>query len=472
MASTSWLGNAVAVKDKWVITVANTWATNDTATVTINGKDLVVTIGANVTTAQIATTIKEAWESNTFTDTTASCIPQGGGTSIPEMSLLTATVSGSTVILLADTAGIPHTISVSESTAGSGTLSISNTVVATGPNFWDNVDNWSGGAVPSSTDDVTVDRPVSILYGLAQSAVTLTSLTFTERFTSSAYVGLLKRNAVGYEEYRATELAISATTINCRGSSGLIKLNVGTNQTTCNVYSMGTSVETGRPALQIRGTHASNVVNVYGGDVGIGASDETATVATLRQEAGTVTVGKNVTLTTVNKLSGTATIACAATTLNNYDGTMTHTSGNVTSVMNGGTFTESGSGTITTLRQTGGTSTVANTATATTVDKLAGSMTIYGSTTTVTNEGGGIVIDAGNVTTLTITNGTGQYNGTGTITTLTLSNSSQMSFDGNNQACTVTNCTIGGSSRISDRSDRVTFTNPIAWAGVLSVSPV
>lgn len=99
-------------------------------------------------------------------------------------------------------------------------------------------------------------------------------------------------------------------------------------------------------------------------------------------------------------------------------------------------------------------------------------MTIYGSTTTVTNEGGGIVIDAGNVTTLTITNGTGQYNGTGTITTLTLSNSSQMSFDGNNQACTVTNCTIGGSSRISDRSDRVTFTNPIAWAGVLSVSPV
>jgi hypothetical protein len=386
------------------------------------------------------------------------------------MSLLTATVSGSTVILTADTAGIPHTISVSETTAGSGTLSISNTTVATGPNFWTNVDNWSGGAVPSSTDDVTIDRPVSILYGLAQSAVTLTSLTITERFTTAAQIGLLKRNTTGYEEYRATELAISATTINCRGSSSLIKLNLGTAQTTCNVYSTGTTAETGRPAFQVRGTHASNVFNFYGGDCGLGANDETATGATVRQEAGTLTIGSGTTLTTLNKLAGTATVRCAATTLNNASGTLTHTSGNVTTVNSGGSFVESGSGTITSLLMTGGTATLGNNSTVTTLSKIGGAAVSYGTVGTIINEGGTTTINAGDVTSFSVVRGSGYYYGTGTIDDLYLYNGSPIYFDGATAACTVTDTTIVGSGKIVDIADRVTFTNPIAWSGTLTIS--
>ena len=470
MAATNWIGNAVATKDVWQITVANTWATSDQAVITIAGKDLVITIGSLVTTAQVATSIKEAWESATLTDTTATVLPQGGGTSIPEMSLLTATVSGSVVTLTADTAGVPHTISVSETTAGSGTLSISNTTVATGPNFWSNADNWSGGSVPVSTDDVTIDRPVSILYGLAQSAVTLTSLTITERFTSAAQIGLLRRNANGYEEYRATELAISATTINCRGSSSLIKLNLGTAQTTCNVYSTGTTAETGRPAFQVRGTHASNTFNIFGGHVGVGSNNETANAATIRQESGTVEVGTGVVLTTYTKIAGTASVNCAATTITNSSGTLTHTAGNVTTVNTGGTFVESGSGTITNLLMTGGTATTGSNSAVTTLSKIGGAAVTYGTVGTIVNEGGTTTVHAGNVTTYSVVHGAGYYYGTGTITALNISNGSTVYFDGATAACTVTDTTITSGGKIVDVANRITFTNPIAWDGTLTVS--
>lgn len=355
MATRTYIGNAVAIKDVWTITVANTWATSDTGTVTINGKDLVVTIGTLVTTAQVATTIKEAWESATFTDTTASKIPQTGGTSIPEMSELTATVSGSTVILTADTAGVPHTISVSESTAGSGTLAISHTTTASGPAYFDNADNTAEGSVPAGADDMNIDRAVSLLYALDQNAITLTSLTFGAGMTSTSFVGLPFRNANGYEEYREDEFKIGATTVECRASSGRIKLNGGSVQSAVSVFSTGNSAETGRRAFQWRGTHASNVFNVFGGDVGIGANGEAATVATVRQSGGTLEIGSGCTITTISKGPGTLILRCAATTVTNDSGTVTHWTGAITTLnLSTATWYENGTGTITTANLYGG----------------------------------------------------------------------------------------------------------------------
>ena len=40
-------GGAVGVKQVDTITVANTWATSDTVTLTINGRDLLITIGSD-----------------------------------------------------------------------------------------------------------------------------------------------------------------------------------------------------------------------------------------------------------------------------------------------------------------------------------------------------------------------------------------------------------------------------------------
>ena len=82
MAQKSFVNNAAATKAQYALTMTGTFVAGETITITMNSKTLVVTIGTLVTLTQVATTVKEAWQSSTFTDTTASCVPQGGGTSV------------------------------------------------------------------------------------------------------------------------------------------------------------------------------------------------------------------------------------------------------------------------------------------------------------------------------------------------------------------------------------------------------
>lgn len=478
MATPSWLGNAVAIKDKWTITVANTWAAADTGTVTINGKDLIVTIGSLVTTAQVAATIKEAWESGAFTDTTASCTPSGGGTSIPEMAELTATVSGSTVILTADTAGVPHTISVSEVTAGTGTLAIAHTTTATGPNYWDNVDNWDTGAVPVSTDTVYVDRPVSILYGIDQNAVTLAVMIITARFTSSAYIGLPVRNTNGYDEYREKCLKISITAFTTYGNSGRIKINFGTAQNTSHVYATGSTADTDRGALQLLGTHASNAINVYGGDVSIAtALGEVATFATVKQTGGTLETGAGVTLTNVTNTGGTLTVASSTTTLLHEAGTLTVNGGTQTALTAlAGDVTITGTTTVTTLRQGTATVNAGINVTFTTIDKADGELTCQSGATTVTNDAGTITFTTGSITTANINGGTFNHKGTGTIGTMNIRPSGlsgtdtiDVDFTGTTAAITVTTLAVTARPvRFIDPSSRVTWTGGFPVGGTVT----
>lgn len=350
MADRNWTGSAVAIADVYTDTIGGTWAAgSDTYSAVINGRTMTITFGATatVTTSAIATAIAAAFNGTALsTGTTVNAL----GSSIPEMQAITASASGSTVIYTADVAGVPLTITSSKSST-SGTVSMSHTTTATGPNYWDNAGNWAEGSVPVSSDDVYIDRPVSILYGLAQSAVTLTSLTISDLFT--AQIGLPARNSAGYEEYRGHYLAISATTINCRSNSGRIKINVGSVQTACNVYKSGSTVETGRAAFQFLGTSASNVVNVYGGDVAIaGNAGEASTIATVRQTSGTLTIGAGSTITTIDKGGGTLTSYVGCTTLTSDTGTTTVDSGAgtiTTANINGGDFSYPGTGTITTI---------------------------------------------------------------------------------------------------------------------------
>lgn len=412
MALTKWIGNAVPIADVWTITLGGVWLATETATITALGKSVVLTVGSLVTVEQVCTSLAEAFNSTTFTDTTASVAPLGGGQGIPEFAELVATSTATTVVLTARTNkyGKPMpTFTVAEGSA-SGTIGISHTTTGTGPNDWSNADNWDTGAVPINADDVVIDRPISILYGLAQSAVTLTSLTISARFDSTCQIGNLVRSTAGYEEWRATELAIGATTVAITTSSGMVKLNFGTVQTAVTVYATGTAVETGRTACQLRGTHAANVLNVLSttsissdstSDVGWGSNAETATVATVRQESGTLTIGSAVTLTTVTKTGGTSHVHCAGTTLNH----------------SGTTYLWSGAW------------------------------------TTITAAGGTIY----------------DYS-TSTYTTLTLNNNSVYDASRNPAAKTITNCSLNDTSVIIDTADRLTFTNAPAWRGRLTAA--
>lgn len=110
MPSNRWLGRAGAVADVFKVTIASTWLTDETVTVSINGKSVTATVGSSATTADVATLLKEAWENETLTDSTASYIPEDGGTDFAEHSKITATVSGSVVTFTADDPGEPWVV--------------------------------------------------------------------------------------------------------------------------------------------------------------------------------------------------------------------------------------------------------------------------------------------------------------------------------------------------------------------------
>ena len=69
------------------------------------------------------------------------------------------------------------------------------TTASSGPEHWDDADNWSSGTIPANTDTIIVDNTAgSIKYGLDQTAVELVKLVFGPGFTGT--LGLPKRKPV------------------------------------------------------------------------------------------------------------------------------------------------------------------------------------------------------------------------------------------------------------------------------------
>lgn len=394
MATRTWIGSAPKVAEVTAYVLGGTWDATDVINMTIGTVTVPLTVGSTSTTT-IAALMATTWNALLAAN-------------YPQFKELTASSNTATFTLTANTAGLPFTVTIATTEPGGGapaTQTIDGGASSTGtdttanssPNQWSLAANWAEGVVPVAADDVNIERgSVDILYGLAQSAVTLTSLTIKATYTGK--IGLPTRNATGYEEYRATQLAISATTCTIgqgQGSgSGRIKLNFGSVQTALTVYGMATSAETGLAALLWRGTHASNVVNVYSGTVGVAIfSGETAVIATLRQTGGTVKTASGTTLMTI--------------------------------------------------------------------DKSAGSLETFSSATTITNRGGDITVWSGAHTTINLLQDKLAYNSTGTLTTLNVYDAGEANFDEVNQARTVTNCTIVEGAKISDKAKTVTWTNGI-----------
>ncbi|HET6323896.1 MAG TPA: hypothetical protein VFG04_04280, partial [Planctomycetaceae bacterium] len=105
--------------------------------------------------------------------------------------------------------------------------------------------------------------------------------------------------------------------------SGRIKLNVGSNACTLNIYATGQPLEQGYPSLTWRGTSGSNVVNANKGQIGIAffpgqtASVNNLNIGYVSNVAGDVqlTVGAGATLTTVTQNGGNVTLYGGMTTL-------------------------------------------------------------------------------------------------------------------------------------------------------------
>jgi len=302
MATLNWLSRALARAKVMTFTPANVNIGN-TFSVTCNGKSITFT----ATVATVA-------------NVTAGLVALLSVSTIPEFTEMTWVDSATTITATAATAGSDR-IFTSSATGGTATLTTATTTAATGPNHWDDVNNWDTGAIPVSTDTVNIDlRRGGIYHGLDQSAVTLAAMRIYSPENTSNGIGLPDINASSYTEYRERTLKISVTTLEVNALSGRIRINTGTAAATATIVNSGSGSETGVPAVLLSGSHASNIYHCQAGSIGLAFFDyETLQAATVNvNPLASVVTGQGATIATMNNkgdVIGDATL----TTYNQYD---------------------------------------------------------------------------------------------------------------------------------------------------------
>jgi len=371
MATQIWFGVATAAAQISTVTIG-TYDATTTYKVTIGGQTI-STVGTGGTNATTATALKNLLIASTH----------------PYFATVTWTVSSNVITGTANTAGVPFVFSTSVS-GGTGTISNATTTASSGPNDWSTAANWSTGSVPVASDDVYVkSNSVNICWGLAQSGVTLNSLTISKSYTGK--IGLDTTNfatssdgatvsTTTEPEYRQAYLQISSTNpISIGEQASIIGTATGSSRIMLDVGSVASQVvqvlgtassasETGKPAVRLLANAAT--IDVYvrsapgGCGVAIDKPGETATIRNLyisdTSAASNVVTGNGVTMTLWEQVGGKNVIQSAATlgTLNVKGGTVqTEGSFAVTTanVYTGGTLTSNSTGTISALNPYGGT---------------------------------------------------------------------------------------------------------------------
>lgn len=344
------------------ITVSGAWASGDDLTLRMYGADLVLTLGAAHTTAQVATAIIELVNGTTQTLANTS---NTTGPQVPQFSVVSAAAhptDSSKARITGNPNGEPHTITVSETTAGSGALAIATSQTASSPNDASIVDNWSTGAVPTTSDVVIIENTdEDLLWNLDTITDALTSLSVSSTFEGT--IGLPDENSAGYPEERTKYLELNCPTIKIGEGEGdgssLIKLDCSSNSVTMDVFSTG-SADEDSGAVIWKGTGTNTLRVVGNSSVGIAPGlGESATIATLSvADNSTVYGGPGVgTITTVN-LDDSATLTlddANITTLNQRAGTLTFRGTGTLGTANcdGGTLNYRSNGTLTTLNLDG-----------------------------------------------------------------------------------------------------------------------
>lgn len=345
MATPSWVGRAGAVPQVSTYTVGGTVAAGSTFEMEINTRKITVT-ATGASTSDAATLWATALTEN--------------ANDYGEFGEITWEASGAVVTATGPANGAPFTATATAGGSGTPSVTPATVTAGTGPNYWTNADNWDTGSVPVTADAVTVNGGPSILYGLANSAVQLASLTVGPLFTGE--IGLPATSDGGYVEYRPTRLAVGATLASIDTPSGRIRLNLGNDPAAVTVLDTGRAGP-GEFALDILANDAATTVVVNRGQVGIAAgAGEVSVVASVRtafrdrrDSDATVELGAGLTVTTVEQTGGEVALRCAATTVTREGGALVrYGTGAITTLDNrGGAVDDYGTGTITTLNQAG-----------------------------------------------------------------------------------------------------------------------
>lgn len=269
MAVKKWRGGAAAVGQATRITFS-AYTIGVVYTVTINGKSLSFTATAG-TSANVSDGLVAAWQATTE----------------PEFSEVTPSTS-SGLLLTAITLGVPFTVTASAT--GGVTATVAEVTAPTGPNWFDNAQNWEGGSLPSAGDALVFElSSVDVLYGLV-STTNFASLTFDSTFTGA--VGLPATNSRGYREYRSRFLKLGDGTSAYAVVIGLgngrqatrILLDAFDTDAAIQVYGSGNAGADELPIV-IKNAGSASTLDQFGGSVKLDA-DSSATFAAIRVTPG------------------------------------------------------------------------------------------------------------------------------------------------------------------------------------------
>ncbi len=265
MAVVKWKGGAQAVAQVTTITFS-AYTSGQTYTVVINGKSVSYTAAAS-TAADVSSGLQAA-------------IAASGGA---EFSTMTA--SGTTsLILTSNNPGEPTTITASAT--GGITATVTATTAATGPNHFDNANNWIGGALPSAGDDLVFeDSSYGVLYAL-EDTDNYGDITIDSTFTGE--IGLPVQNATGYREYRPRFLKLGDGTSSYALTVGLgtgrqpprVFIDANLADVTAKIYNSGNSATDEMPIV-LKNTGSASTLDVYAGKIHVDA-DSAGDLANLR----------------------------------------------------------------------------------------------------------------------------------------------------------------------------------------------
>lgn len=340
MATVYFYGDAVAIEDEWSVTPANV-GVGDTFWVEINGKRITVT--ATATTVANVTALLAA-AINTNADL------------IQEFTEVIAVDNSTYVAITGREPGVPIGLT-SGAAGGTATNIAANTTAATGPEFYDNVDNYSGDALPNNGDTFVHVRG-NIRYALNQSSANLAAFI---KEPGSGEIGLPEQNRLGYDEYRSTYLTFSyVTSLELNDSANMVKIDPGSGGAcTALIRQTGRREDPAVPAVLLLGSHASNALHLRQGDVGVAFHQgETAnwpivTVGYLENQQSDVTayLGAGIsTITSFQMQGGIVSSYAPMTLLQMFEGEFTRFAGAIGTVnLNGGNYIDRSAAAISTL---------------------------------------------------------------------------------------------------------------------------
>lgn len=427
MATVTWIGNAAAVRQIDTITVSGTWAADDTATLTINGKDLVITVGTSGTAiADVAKAIRDAWNAPERLAGTGDpdATSNFGGQEFGEFAEAHASIDPddtAIVLITAKKPGVPFTLSVAVATAGTGDATEATSQAATGPNHWNNVDNWDTGSVPVD-DDVVVfrDSNVSAKYGLPTAGALEAEFIVHQSFTGMIGLYDINTDNAGkpYREYRQTYVILDD------GGTG-----------TALVHTFGLGTGTGSPFINILHTTTASTG---------------PTLSAVVYNTGTPQVpgGKALNLDLDNQgQGGSITILHGSVRLDDFNDTDFNDIATVNVANNADVLIRDMNAGMT-LNQSGGNVLIDETL----ILGMARTLNINGGVCEARN------IKASGTAAATVTNGTLIWNSNKTIATLIIGTGGTFDAEKDSRAFTASTCDLFQGAKLWDEYARITYT--------------